>query len=118
MTISREAFFDKFSVKDAYKDVVIGGETIRLKKWTGAERGAFEAHCNQHCKDEQSRIVNVRAIALAFSVVGEDGQRVFSNADIHTINDVISGDVLDVLYDELLRYNKLTATDIEALEKN
>jgi hypothetical protein len=91
-----------------------GGEVI-VKTLTGMERDEFE---NSILGDtEKPDITNVRAKAVALSVVDQSGDRLFSPEDVLKLGKK-NGRALDRIFAVVQRLNGLRKKDMEELIKN
>lgn len=93
------------------------GDVI-IRTFTAAERDSWDASLfTDNGKERKMNYQNVRARLLAFTLIGEDGNRLFNEADIEVLGGK-SGLVLDRLFNTACELNGMGATDIKALEKN
>lgn len=94
------------------------GGRVRVKTLNGKERDTFEAGLTIHeGKKVRFNLQDVRARLVALSVVGEDGQRLFSDEDVLRLGEK-SGKALDRIYDVACRLSGLGEKEIEGLLKN
>ena len=94
------------------------GGTVRVRGLTGAERDRFEeSRLVRSGKKSRASLRNFRAALCAVAMVGEDGQRLFSDADVEALGEK-SGSALDRVYDVAARLAGLSDADVEELEKN
>lgn len=91
-----------------------GGE-VYVRTLTGTERDAYEAGIIG--QDRKPDLRNIRAKLLVRCLVDAEGRRLFSEADVDLLGNK-SASVLDRLFAVAQRLSKLTAADIEDLEKN
>lgn len=93
-----------------------GGE-VRIRAWNGTARDEYEQSLVLDRDEKSKNIRNVRARIVAFSVVGEDGELLFSAADIEALGKK-SAKALDRVFEKVQKLNALSDQDVEALEKN
>jgi hypothetical protein len=95
--------------------------TVRVRGLTGTERDAFEeASMHRYGKKAQNRELNLkdfRARLVSWSIVDEDGKRVFADADVQALGKK-SAAALQRVFDAAARLSGLSDTDIEELIKN
>lgn len=84
--LGRDAILAANDLPSLDVDVPEWGGTVRVRMLTGAERDAFEASTVvQKGKDIRTNLVNLRARLVALCVVGDDGQRLFTEADAEAL---------------------------------
>jgi len=94
------------------------GGVVRVRGLTGAERDLFEAAIvNLQGKRTTVKMENVRARLVSLSAVGENGERLFSNADIKALG-AKSAAALQRVFDVASRLSGLSEGDVEELVKN
>jgi hypothetical protein len=97
------------------------GGTVRVRGLTGSERDKFEdVSMQRYGKKNQSREVNLkdfRARLSAWSIVDEDGKRVFSDSDITALGQK-SAAALQRVFDVAARLSGLSESDVDELTKN
>lgn len=101
------------------KDVPVpqwGGD-VRVRSLTGTERDQFECDMIAARRDGQISPGNIRARYAAMCIVGEDGQNVFTMADIEALGRK-SAAALDKVYQEILSFNALSEDDVDELVGN
>lgn len=99
-------------------DVPEWGGTVRVKSLMGKERDALEASMIEgKGKKANVNLSNLRAKLVAWSVVDEDGKRVFSEADIAALG-AKSAAALNRVYEVAQRLSGITEEDVEELTKN
>lgn len=116
--LSREAIL---SAEDLGRELVAvpewGGE-VYVRVLPGAERDQFEIDSLDSAgPDARFNRHNVRARLAARCVVGEDGRRLFADADVEALGDK-SGAALDRIFDVAMRLNRMRRQDVEELVKN
>jgi hypothetical protein len=94
-----------------------GGEVL-VRGLTGLERDAFEASVvEQKGKKTELNLRNVRARFVALSVVDEQGERVFADADVLRLGRK-SSRALQRVWEKARELSGLTDEDVEELAKN
>lgn len=95
--------------------------TVRLGTMTAHDRDTFESQFVGAEKLPEARknklYMDLRARFLAKCIVGEDGKRLFTNADIKELSGR-SAPVINLLFNEARKLNGLTQADVEELEGN
>lgn len=118
MLLSRDAILAAEDRPTEDVDVPEWGGTVRLRALSGAERDAFETSLlDQRGKPAAARLQNFRARLLAASIVGEDGQRLFTDKDIVALG-AKSGAVIDRLFERARRLSGMTREEVDALAGN
>lgn len=91
------------------------GGSVRLRTLTGAERDAFESSVvSQSGSNRKVNLKNVRARLVSLCLVDEEGNRLYSDADVAKLGKK-SAKVLDRLFDKAQRLSGLTDDDVEGL---
>lgn len=94
------------------------GGTVRVRGLTGAERDAFEqGTIEQRGRKVKARLVNIRARLASLCIVDEQGQRLFSEADMVELGRK-SARPLDRVWDTATRLSGMSESDAEDLELN
>lgn len=105
---------------EQFEDVSVpewGGE-LRVKGLSGTERDALEASMIQgKGKKRDINLANLRAKLVAHSVVDENGERVFEDADIAALGKK-SAAALQRAFEVAQRLSGLSQEDVEELTKN
>jgi hypothetical protein len=112
----------------AVSDILV--EDVHIPEWdtyvhvrgmTGAQRDAYEdASLSMPDKKKQTRAFiykDARARLVAWSVVDENGKRVFSDADIPRLSEK-SAAALQRIFNVAMRLSGISEEDIEELVKN
>jgi hypothetical protein len=89
---------------------------VKIKMLTGAERDELET-ITYPASGEKTARENIRAIWCIFSIVDDNGNRIFSKVDIDSLGKKSSA-ALDRIFTAALSLNKVTNKDIEDMEKN
>jgi hypothetical protein len=88
---------------------------LRLRGLTGSERDRFEASINQQRGGKQRQNTeNFRARLIVMCAVNEDGQRLFSRADLKRLGEK-SSKALDRVFTKCSEMNGFTDNDVESL---
>jgi len=94
-----------------------GGE-VRLRSLTGAERDAYEQSLVQtRGKSREMNLRNARAKLVALCAVDENGNRLFSDADVNALGKK-NAKPLDRLFDVARRLSGLSEDDVDRLTEN
>jgi len=96
-------------------DVPEWGGSVRVRSMSAGERDLYEQ--DLVAGRDGDRVANVRARLLAFVIVDEEGNRVFSEEDIEALGNK-SVVAVDRVFAVAQRMNSLTQADVEVLEKN
>lgn len=90
------------------------GGDVRVAALTGTERDRFETSFGD---GKTKNLDNVRAKLVAKSIVDEDGQRIFSDADVVKLG-LKNAAALDRVFDVAQRLSGLTKQDVDDLAGN
>lgn len=114
--LSKEQILSARSLPTEDVDVPEWGGTVRVRAMTGAERDEWEASLVQvnGSGARQMRLDNVRARLVALTVVGEDGERLFTSKDVAELGKQ-SASALDRVFDVSRRLSRLSEQDVEEL---
>lgn len=99
------------------------GETLRVRGLTGAERDQFEGALMKvssnggRTASMQISTGNVRALLVSLSVIDENGQRIFSDADVDWLGKK-SATALDRIASKAMELSGLSGETLEIAEKN
>lgn len=116
--LGREAIFAVSDLQTEDVSVPEWGGTVRVKGLTGSERDAFEESCvSGKGKNVSFKMTNIRAKLVAKTVVDEEGNLIFKEADVEALGKK-SGAALDRVFSVAQRISGITKEDIEELEKN
>lgn len=102
---------------------VPGWGLVRIKDLTAAERDALEAGLATTVTDDRGRqkstvtLDNVRAAFCAATLVDEDGNLLFSRADVEALG-AKSARALDRIFAKVRQRNGMTDKDVEELMGN
>lgn len=116
--LTRDAILKATDLPHEDVDVPEWGGTVRVRTLTGAERDQFEASIVElRGKKRKINTANIRAKLVALSVVDEQGNRLFSDADVALLGKK-SAAALDRVFAVAQRLSGVTEDDVEELEKN
>ena len=120
--LTRETILAKTKLKTELVPVPEWGGTVRVRELTGAERDNSEAAMvrmqnGKGKKETDLTMDNARARLVALSVIGEDGKRIFSDADIVRLGN-LSATALSRVFDVSAKLSKITEEDLEELSGN
>lgn len=113
--LNRVAILAAEDLKTDLVDVAEWGGSVLVRTLTGLERDAFEESCYVgRGKDRRENFANLRARLVALAVVGEDGQRLFTNDDIAALGGKNAA-ALDRVFEVAQRLSGLRAKDVDDL---
>lgn len=116
MLLSRDEILGAHDRKTEDVAVPEWGGTVRVRALSGAERDAYEAGIVQ-IKGDGSRkftLANARARLVSLSVVDENGEHLFSEADVAALG-AKSATALERVFDVARRLSGLSDEDVEGL---
>ena len=91
------------------------GEVVTVRGMTGVERDAFESGCLKgKGKNREVNLENMRAKLVAYCCVDEQGQRVFSDADVKALGEG-PANLLDRLFAVAQRLSGMRDEDVDEL---
>jgi len=116
--LTKEQILDIEDLNHEDVEVPEWGGKVRMRCMTGTERDSFEASIYK-IEGGNTKVVrdNFRANLVARCLIGEDGNRLFSDKEALQIGKKNS-QVLNRLFEIAQRVNGLTAEDQEELLKN
>lgn len=101
-----------------WRDSETGVEHVYVRALTGAERDAFEASMvDQRGRSRTMNLRNVRARLCALTICDEEGNRLFSDADVEALGRK-SAAALTRVFAVAQRLSGLTQDDVEELAGN
>jgi len=116
--LTREAILGVSDLPTEDVPVPEWGGVVRVRTLTGAERDAFEGSIvEKRGKKMVVKSDNMRARLVALAVVDEDGNRLFTDADVIALGKK-SGAALARVFQVAQHLSGLTEDDVEELEKN
>ena len=93
------------------------GGKVNVKALTGTERDKFEASIvSVRGKSQHVNMQNIRAKLCSLCIVDENGERLFSDAEIGQLGKK-SAKPLDRIFDIASEMSGITKKDVEALKK-
>lgn len=92
------------------------GGSVNIREMTGADRDAIESLLFDE-SGNQRQVKNFRGIVVSMSVVDSDGNRIFGEDDIETLEQK-SAAALNRIFLAALELNAMTASSAKAIEKN
>lgn len=99
-------------------EVLEWGGTVRLRSLSGAERDRFEASVvSGQGRNTTVNMQNMRAKLVALSAVGDDGNPLFTEADVKALGDK-SAKALNRLFEESQKLSGLSDNDVKDLAEN
>ena len=94
------------------------GGSVTVRTLTGTERDAFEESITKRRGDSvEVNMINLRAKLCAMTMIDDDGERYFSDADVAELGKK-SANVLDRIFAVAQRLNGFGQDDIKELAKN
>ena len=116
--LTRDAILQAKDLPSEDVEVKDWGGTVRVRALTGAERDAFEQSIvEQRGKNTRMNLQNMRAKLVALTVVDEDGNRLFTDADAAALGKK-SAAALTKVFEVAQRLSGLRAEDVEELSGN
>ena len=118
MTLTRDQILAADDLETREVEVPEWGGSVRVKSLSGRERDAWEASLRATRGNKTTADTsNIRAKLVARALVGDDGQRLFSDRDIAALGDK-SALALDRLFDVIAEMSGLSNKADEDAEKN
>ena len=118
MSLSRDEILGADDIAYTEVDVPEWGGSVRVGAITGAARDRWELFLLNNRDAGGKQIgANIRATLVAECAVDDEGKMLFTAADVVALGDK-SGAALDRVFAAAKRHNRLSAADIEDLEKN
>lgn len=91
---------------------------VRVRMMTGRDRDAYESNLIlNRTGDKETNLGNIRATLLAFTIVDDEGTRVFSKEDIEALGEKSIKPIIRV-FDVATKLNALRDEDVDALAGN
>lgn len=114
--LSREQILSADDRKTEDVQVPEWGGTVRVRALSGAERDAYEAGLVQLRSDGSRRLTmqNARARLVSLSLCDEQGNRLFSDADVSELGDK-SAAALERVFNVASRLSGLSDGDVEEM---
>lgn len=118
MRLSKDDILRKDDILTEEVDVPEWGGTLLVRGMTGRQRDQWEASMQKRQgKRFVMDVADIRAKLVAFCVVGDDGQRIFTDADVDDLS-AKSAAALDRIYTVAAKLSGVTDEDVEELVGN
>jgi hypothetical protein len=118
MPLSRDQILEAKDLETREVDCPEWGGSVLVKALSGRERDAWEASLVQmRGKQQVPQLGNIRAKLVARCVVDENGERLFTDADIKALGEK-SAAALDRIFDVASEMSGISEKDIEEIEGN
>lgn len=116
--LTREEILSVMDLQEERVNVPEWDGDVLVRSLTGTERDAFETSIiSTNGARTEMNLVNMRAKLVAWTVVDEEGERVFSTEDIDALGKK-SAAALQRVFDVSQRLSGLTGEEIDELAKN
>jgi hypothetical protein len=94
------------------------GGSVRVRSLTMQQRGRFEfTHMDRKGVNYAEAVTMMRARLVALAVVDHEGKRLFSDADVDTLNQKNPA-AIETIFKVAMRLSGFTRQDVDSLEKN
>lgn len=113
--LKREEILAKVDLKKETVTVAEWGGSVFVSEMSGTQRDAWEQSIRQ--KDASGNIASPRAKLVVFTVVDENGDRIFTEEDVPSIGKLAARS-LEKVCTVAMRLNGLGAGDVEEAKKN
>ena len=115
MTMDREAILASDDLPTEVLDVPEWGGKIRVRSLTGQERDLYEQSITKRRgMNVEMNLLNARAKLVVLTVVDDQGQRIFSDDDVHEVGKK-SAQALNRIFLVAQRLSGLTDEDVDEL---
>jgi len=116
---TKDAILALTSAREVRTVTIDGVGTFRIRELSGADRNAFEQSTSRVQGDQMvPNLANFWAKLVAFALVDESGERMFTSADDIAELGKLPGRVLKKLFDEVADMNAVSDEEIEEIEGN
>lgn len=116
--LNRDAILSAEDLEKELVHVPEWGGHVYVRALTGAERDAFEASMvDQRGRDRKMNLKNLRARLCALTICDEEGNRLFSDADVEALGRK-SAAALTRVFAVAQRLSGLTQDDVDELAGN
>ncbi len=116
--LSKEDILKADDLKTAVVDVPEWGGQVMIRELTAGQRDRFEQdNLQRNGKNYQVNLIDMHARLVAMSVVGKDGKRLFSDADVRALSGK-SSKAMDRIFQACQRLNGIGRDDIDEMAKN
>jgi hypothetical protein len=114
--LGRDDILNSEDLRSEAVDVPEWGGSVLVRALTGAERDAYESSIftSKGGLSREYDLQNIRAKLAARTIIGEDGKRLFTDADIVGLG-LKSAAALDRVFTVAQRLSRLTAEDVKEL---
>jgi hypothetical protein len=113
--LKRDEILSKTKLKTEKISVEEWGGEVIISSMSGTMRDSWEQMLRE--KDSDGKIISPRAKLVAFTVVDEKGERVFTDKDVVSIGK-LSSSSLDKVTNVAMRLNGLSEDAVEDAKKN
>ena len=115
----RDDILKSRTAKPKMEAIQVFGHPLYVRKIKGAELDQYEGQRLdiRSAKDIRINYRNMRARLVVLVLCDENGERIFSDADVEAVGE-LPADELDAIYDVGLRLNGMDKDATERLEKN
>lgn len=116
--LSRDDILQVKDIKTEVVQVPEWGGAVKVKGLNGTQRNEYEQSLiDMNGKNVKMNMKNAVAKLVALTVVGEDGKRLFEQADVEALGQK-SGAALNRIYEVAMRLSGLSDADMDELTKN
>ncbi len=118
MLLTKEQILSAEDRKTKEVEVPEWGGNVLISELTAEDRDRFEAEfVDSKSKKGENPLFNIRARLAALTIVDENGNRLFNDADIKALGKK-SGSCLDKIFAVAQKINGIGNNDIEEIAKN
>lgn len=118
MALSKDVILAKDDLIKEKVEIPEWGGYVFVRCLTGTERDDFESSLiSQKGTSKSSNFKNLRAKLVALTVVDDEGNRIFTDADVPALGKKNAA-ILDMLFDKAQELSGFKKQDIEDLTKN
>ncbi|MBF0417208.1 MAG: hypothetical protein HQL86_03060 [Magnetococcales bacterium] len=109
MALNRQQILDAQDLKTVDVDVPEWGGPVRIREFSGKDRDAFLTAAH---KRRDKGVIELTALLVALAIVDDDGEEMFTEADIQTLN-TKSAHALVRLEEEIRKLNRMNEEEAE-----
>ncbi len=113
--LKREEILSKTSLKTEKLTIEEWGGDVMVSEMSGAMRDGWEQSIRE--KDPSGKLISPRAKLIIFTVIDENGERIFKDDDIEAIGK-LSSSTLEKICLTAMRLNGLGSEEIDKAKKN
>ena len=114
--LSKDQILEADDLKSEIVSVPEWGGDVRVRMMTGTERDAFEASVfDAKGKDSKINMKNLRAKLIVLTVIGEGGEKLFTDADVEVLGGK-SAKALDKVFAIAQQINGIGQKEVEELK--